>query len=355
MVVINVGPDPPTSCILYQTDDASTLVVDIPRSIEESQVPPGHVHSPARRLVSVQPPSVPYDTPEPRTPSALQFNKLPATQVAELMTAAAVQSALADLGSSYSGPLCLPRVVGSRDYPSLPAATDGGGEQPQPFMPEGAVALHGPLEQLNQQVRDEAPRFDLVVLDPPWPNRSARRRRGTGTDTGGPGYSTVRDLSAMRRLLLDHVPVPSHLRGNGLVAVWITNKASVLDFVTAPSTGLLASWELELVTEWTWLKVTTRGEPVYPVDSAWRKPWEKLLIAKRRGAPTPAGLGPRTIVAVPDVHSRKPNLRHLFSHVLQQRDLVGLDVFARNLTAGWWCWGDDVLQFQQAHHWKVDV
>jgi len=155
------------------------------------------------------------------------------------------------------------------------------------------------------------------------------------------------------RELLSHIPVRSHLAPDGIVAVWVTNKESVLDYMLSPG-GLFSSWGLQLVSEWTWLKVTSSGEPIMPVDSAWRKPWEKLLIARRADAPTrPALIQPRVLVAVPDVHSRKPSLREVFGNILGQ-EYMGLEVFARNLTAGWWAWGNEVLHFQGAEHWVVD-
>ena len=60
------------------------------------------------------------------------------------------------------------------------------------------------------------------------------------------------------------------------------------------------------------------------------------------------------IVAVPDVHSRKPNLRGVFEDaglVPQGGGYEAMEVFARNLTAGWWGWGDEVLLFQRRECW----
>lgn len=319
--------------ILYQSSDHSLVVIDIPRSLEESQVlPPG---LPALRIVSGEAPAKPYATPEPRrdTYSTLQASSSPAAHLAELMATATAQSALRRLTSSYPGPYSLPRILEPLPDPSLPG--------PWPHIPRKAEHLLGSVEALRETFDKSAPSFHLVVLDPPWPNRSARRR----TDK----YATVSNLDEMRRLLM-HIPVPSHLTPGGLVAVWVTNKHSIHDFLVSPA-GLFATWGLEVVTEWTWLKVTTSGLPLYDVESAWRKPWEKLIIAKRIGDKRPEKLKPKVIVAVPDMHSRKPNLRGLFQEILGDK-FRGFEVFARNLTAGWWSWGNEVLLFQQAEHWR---
>jgi N6-adenosine-specific RNA methylase IME4 len=151
------------------------------------------------------------------------------------------------------------------------------------------------------------------------------------------------------RDLLTQIPVASHLKRDGLVAVWITNKTTITDMLTAPG-GVLAQWDVEPVGEWIWLKVTSAAEPVFDVELAWRKPWERLLIARKRGSSTPIPAATKVIVGVPDVHSRKPNLKGLFEDILPQ-GYLGLEIFARNLTAGWWSWGNEVMFFQQTHHW----
>lgn len=325
------------SSILYENKDKALIILDIPRTIEESQVPP--LQKPLRRILSAQPALEPFETPEPKKQHVVSGTQLksPASQISDLMTAAALRNSLGELISSHIGPFWhLPRIIPAEDdEPQVSAAPA--------YIPENAEYLHGSIQHLSQRFQDTAPEFNLIVLDPPWPNRSVRRKSRS--------YNTVYNLDDMRELLLQ-IPVSSKLTPNGLVAIWITNKPSILDFLTSPS-GLFAAWGVELVAEWTWVKITASGEPIYHLDSAWRKPWEKLLIAKRIGAPSPAGLGPRVIAAVPDLHSRKPNLRGLFQLVIGP-EYKALEVFARNLTAGWWSWGDDVLRFQQAHHWAQE-
>lgn len=334
--------------VLYESPDKAILVLDIPATLELAQIPPHDVNTKnthgdpppdsrrRRRILSAQPVTEPYATPEPKKRSAAGAqNKSPASQVADLMTAAAVDSALGHVSEHYDGPWHLPRVVEETDPRVAAPGTD-------PYIPERARFIQGQLGETSETLRSEAPAFDLIVLDPPWPNRSARRK----TDS----YSTVYSLSDMDDLL-DNVPVRSHLKANGLLAVWVTNKSSILDSVTS-SSGLFAQWGLEMVAEWTWLKVTRSGEPIYDIHSEWRKPWEKLLISKRIGAPTPKGLRSKTILAVPDLHSRKPNLRGLFGEVLGP-DHVGLEVFARNLIVGWWAWGDETLRFQAPECWDT--
>ncbi|GKT47237.1 uncharacterized protein ColSpa_07418 [Colletotrichum spaethianum] len=357
-------PQPSPACplprsILFQNEDRSVFLIDIPASLEESQLLPGcsaETTGPQRRLLSVDPITTPFSIPEPRDP--LTNNQTPASQLADLMIEAAVRSALDTLSKDYTAPFCLPRVTGGgssnvssgsecskkslQDHPACNDAAQhaAAAAATAHFIPKESAYLSGSIQETREAFLSTAPKFDLIVLDPPWPNKSARRKTG--------GYSTVYGLKETRSLL-DHIPVASHLADGGLVAIWVTNKATLVDLLTSPR-GVLAGWGLEVAAEWIWVKLTSQGEPIFDPESAWRKPWERLIIARKRG--DNHKVRQKVIAAVPDVHSRKPNLRHLFEDELPQ-GYLGLEVFARNLTAGWWGWGNEVLRFQKSQHWIV--
>ncbi|KAK0643595.1 MT-A70 family [Cercophora newfieldiana] len=336
-----------SSSILFQNASKTVVLLDLPRSLEEAQVPSHRLTNAdppnLKRLVSAVPPTTPFNTPEPKSGFAVSTSS-PASQVAGLMTLAAAEAALAEIQNSHTGPWCLPRIY-SRG-PSPPPATDNNiNTDPSPFLiPEDSHYLHGTISAQRETFLSSAfPSFNLILLDPPWPNRSAKRKRG--------GYHPVRDFESIRDLL-SLIPVASHLAVDGLVGVWVTNSPQSADLLTAPQGGLFAQWDVELVGEWVWLKVTTEGEPIVSLDSAWRKPWERLLIGRKRGGKGGRSLPGTVIVTVPDVHSRKPNLRRLFEEDgLVPTGYRALEVFARNLTAGWWSLGDEVLLFQHRDHW----
>lgn len=384
------------SCILFESPDKSVVLVDIPRSIEEAQVLPGKAID--RRLVSSSPVEKPWGTPEPRNDDGCTAHSStsPSAAIAELMTLETVRAALDKVRSSgYGGPWCLPRVVAkeragcnareegkedSQKVTSLESKEAGdvgdtlsyqGGKQTSsetnagknllpppssaPFIPEQSHYLHGSIASQRSAFLQTAPLFDLIVLDPPWPSRSAKRKR-KNRDGGGGSYATAYGMREARDLLAQ-IPIATRLKPDGgLVAIWITNKAAVADLVL--NEVFPQQWGLEPFGEWTWVKITSSagGEPVVDLEARWRKPWERLLIARRKGstAKLPSGYNginkSKVILAVPDVHSRKPNLRALFKDILPD-GYVGLEVFARNLTAGWWSWGDEVLRFQQRDHW----
>lgn len=350
------------SSILFESEGRTVVLLDIPRTIEEAQLPAEEVRSgkqPPRRLVSAPPPKLPFPTPEPKAKHGYvidpQGSLDSAAYISELTTQAAVQDALKSLSEAYTGPWCLPRIHAEPE--SVPGHADQKCRKrtvecleerderevlpAQAYFPPGSHHFSGTIQSQREAFLSQGLTFDLIVLDPPWPNRSARRKKGN--------YRVADDLAGIRDLL-SSIPIRGHLSSGGLVAVWVTNAPRFANLLTDPHRGIFAEWGLELEDRWTWLKVTTQGEPVVDIGSAWRKPWEQLIIARKAGSPSRTG-GGKVIVAVPDVHSRKPCLRGLFEGILGT-GYTGLEVFARSLTAGWWSWGNEVLQFQHHRYWR---
>lgn len=194
------------------------------------------------------------------------------------------------------------------------------------------------------EIRPETPStvFDFILLDPPWPNRSVRNAKTYNTS----------ERQSQEHPFVQAIPViRGNLASSGITAIWITNKRAVRDIAIR----LMADLCLELYEEWIWIKTTTLGEPVTALSGLWRKPYEILLLFRycktKILEPDQVLLYPnvnrRVIVAVPDAHSRKPCLKELLGPLLPSKHLV-LEIFARNLTTGWWSWGDEVLKFNQA-------
>lgn len=162
-----------------------------------------------------------------------------------------------------------------------------------------------------------------------------------------------------------------HIAPHGIVACWITNKPTSREAVMQA----FDAWDIHLVEEWYWLKVTAGGLPVTDICGVWRKPYEVLLIGRKAaqriddgnvdGQPLPAvaddesrreevEMKRRVIVAVPDVHSRKPCIKTLVEGAFgfEEGKYRAIEVFARNLTAGWWAWGDECMRFQWEGWWS---
>ena len=198
--------------------------------------------------------------------------------------------------------------------------------------------------------------FDLIMMDPPWPNKSIRR----GHEKGRAHYSVSDSLWDLRQLIFD-MDIDVLLADKGYIGVWITNNAAVRDLVVGDD-GFFESWGVKLVEEWIWVKVTRSGEPVMSLASCWRKPYEVLLLGEKvdRASLADVPLYPqnasevkrRLIAAVPDLHSRKPCLKSLLEPLMpRSNDYRALEIFARNLVSGWWSWGNEAIKFNHESCW----
>lgn len=216
--------------------------------------------------------------------------------------------------------------------------------------------------------------FHCIVLDPPWENKSAKR---------GSKYPTLPSRN------LKGIPLQKLMRADGcLVALWVTNRERHHRFIHEE---LLPHWGLNHVATWFWLKVTDSGELVSPLEVAHRRPYEVLMLLQPLGtsphqllspaastatnkasAVKPADLSIHTngegaqpafhatppppdglvMVAVPGEHSRKPQLAQLLQPYLLAKASC-LEMFARELTAGWTSWGNQVLHFQQEKFFRA--
>jgi N6-adenosine-specific RNA methylase IME4 len=216
---------------------------------------------------------------------------------------------------------------------------------------EDDEARHGPIPGLSQDRK-----FNLILLDPPWSNRSVRRSGHYQTQSySDMGLLSTRIGDILTTHLLDDPECVS------VAAIWITNapKARRAAYDAIEGAGL------SVYEEWVWIKTTTKGEPITPLDGLWRKPYEILVIGRRMDGPSHAtdAITRRVIAGVPDVHSRKPNLKEVFEQVFFSRSGSGLttsdscmaysalEVFARNLTAGWWACGNEALKFNSEDWW----
>ncbi|XP_044790816.1 N(6)-adenine-specific methyltransferase METTL4 isoform X3 [Bubalus bubalis] len=180
--------------------------------------------------------------------------------------------------------------------------------------------------------------YDVIVIDPPWQNKSVKRSNR---------YSYLSPLQ------IKQIPVPKLAAPSCLVVTWVTNRQKHLRFVKEE---LYPSWSVEVVAEWHWVKITSSGEFVFPLDSPHKKPYEGLILGRVREKaalllrnadvkelPIPDH---KLIVSVPcTLHSHKPPLAEVLKDYIKPEGEC-LELFARNLQPGWTSWGNEVLKFQ---------
>ncbi|XP_073926319.1 N(6)-adenine-specific methyltransferase METTL4 isoform X2 [Castor canadensis] len=78
--------------------------------------------------------------------------------------------------------------------------------------------------------------FDVIVIDPPWQNKSVKRSNR---------YSYLSPLQ------IKQIPIPKLAAPNCLVVTWVTNRQKHLRFVKEE---LYPFWSVETLAEWHWVK-----------------------------------------------------------------------------------------------------
>jgi N6-adenosine-specific RNA methylase IME4 len=184
------------------------------------------------------------------------------------------------------------------------------------YLPPRSRFLMSDLSKLDPLIElctQSSNKFNVVVLDPPWINKSALRSK------------IYRSLSPIQIL---GVPMSNILAPGALVMIWATNNRHVVNYIRHV---MFPTWSVDYVTEWIWLKITTAGEMVCDLDSVHRKPYEVLVIGLfniRDGDSKQIFRIPSNFIisSIPTVvHSQKPYLGPVIEHCLKgSRSLQGI-------------------------------
>jgi N6-adenosine-specific RNA methylase IME4 len=187
----------------------------------------------------------------------------------------------------------------------------------------GGPVAADPFDGLPERV------FGVILADPPWRFRtySAKGRgRCPDGDLGAHHYQT------MTTEAITALPVDRLASRACRLFLWTT-----IPHLEA-ALHVMRAWNLPYKSNWVWLKEGNVGTGYWG-----RSAHEHLLIgACGDGVCFPRGGAPSSAFAAPKGrHSEKPAQVH-------QRierawpDEPKLELFARALRRGWWCWGDEV-------------
>ncbi|CAG9537417.1 unnamed protein product [Cercopithifilaria johnstoni] len=168
-------------------------------------------------------------------------------------------------------------------------------------------------------------RFDFILLDPPWENKSVKRKTV---------YPTYGD-----RTWTSDLYVPELLTETGLFAIWVTNNARHFKFID----DTIEYFGFEKIATWRWLKVTRNGKPVYSLDSQHKQPFESIIFASSSAARKyyMKIVDEFVLISTPSViHSRKPPLLPVLQALgileesAEQLELYGRYLLPRTTTVG---------------------
>ncbi|XP_009334546.2 methyltransferase-like protein 2 isoform X2 [Pyrus x bretschneideri] len=206
------------------------------------------------------------------------------------------------------------------------------------ILPPESSFYMSDLGQIHNLIPESDCGFNLIVVDPPWENGSARQKLR---------YSTLPN-----RYFLS-LPIKQLCHTNGaLVALWVTNREKLRGFVEKE---LFPAWGVEYAATCYWLKVKADGSLIGDLDLFHHRPYECLLLGLCPGKATDDNSRSKPIpdnqimLSIPGDYSRKPPVARFlqeYSPGLQRSRCV--ELFAREMTAGCVSWGNEPLHFQES-------
>ncbi|CAL5205935.1 unnamed protein product [Lathyrus oleraceus] len=190
--------------------------------------------------------------------------------------------------------------------------------------------------------------FNLIMVDPPWENASARQKSR---------YPTLPN----RYFLSLPIKQLTHTEG-ALVALWVTNREKLRSFVEKE---LFAAWGVSYAATFHWLKVKANGSLISDLDLFHHRPYESLILGyspgKVKHSDNRSKFKPlkddHVIMSIPGDYSRKPPIADLLQEYIPGiKPPQCVELFAREIMAGWVAWGNEPLHFQSSRYFikKMD-
>ncbi|XP_041023003.1 methyltransferase-like protein 2 isoform X2 [Juglans microcarpa x Juglans regia] len=212
-------------------------------------------------------------------------------------------------------------------------------------IPRKSCFYMSDLEQIHSLIPAESCcGFNLIVVDPPWENGSARQKSR---------YPTLPN-----RYFLS-LPIKQLTHADGaLVALWVTNREKLRGFVEKE---LFPAWGVTHVATFYWLKVKADGSLINDLDLFHHRPYECLLLGHcHREAMDSECLSKfkpvqhnQIIISIPGAYSRKPPIGGLLPEYFPGfKPTRCIELFAREMTSGWTSWGNEPLHFQDLKYFN---
>ncbi|CAK9832147.1 N(6)-adenine-specific methyltransferase METTL4 [Anthophora retusa] len=189
---------------------------------------------------------------------------------------------------------------------------------------------------------DLSNQYDFILLDPPWWNKSIRRKKTR--------YSEA-SYKMMYNEDLAKIPIGKLLCSTGLIAIWCTNAPSHLHSIF---NDIFPSWGITYRAKWYWIKITQAGNTICNFNFApGKQPYELLVLGSVLNGSEINIPDGKLLISVPSaVHSHKPPLTEVMKQYLPNEPKC-LEIFARYLLPSWTSWGLEVLKFQHLSLYTV--
>jgi len=200
------------------------------------------------------------------------------------------------------------------------------------FLPKKSCCIMCNLNQLKKNNLSDS--YDLILADPPWSNKSAKRKRKYAT------YENSENLNSHFQ------SIPFEL-ATKYIAIWVTNNSKVIEFVENYMLELNFHRKLTIY----WVKITCKNELIVPLDSLHKKPYEKLMVFEKGSINTLPEI--ICLFGVPSIHSQKPFLHFWLAQYLAIKSPI--EFFARTTVGhGWTSCGNDPLEFNSLEYFEFE-
>ncbi|ESW32777.1 hypothetical protein PHAVU_001G016200 [Phaseolus vulgaris] len=211
------------------------------------------------------------------------------------------------------------------------------------IMPRESCFYMSDLGQIRNLIPAHADAgFNLIMVDPPWENASAHQKSR---------YQTLPN----RYFLSLPIKQLTHTEG-ALVALWVTNREKLRSFIESE---LFPAWGVSYAATFYWLKVKENGSLICDLDLFHHRPYECLILGYSPGKVNNTDnlsefkpvKNDRVIMSIPGDYSRKPPIADLLvEHVPGLKPPRCIELFAREILAGWVAWGNEPLYFQDSKY-----
>ncbi|KAL7081579.1 hypothetical protein ACP275_14G048800 [Erythranthe tilingii] len=211
------------------------------------------------------------------------------------------------------------------------------------ILPKQSCFYMSDLRQIHNLVPAESDcGFNVIVIDPPWENSSAHQKLK---------YQTLPN----RYFLSLPIEQLTHSAG-ALVALWVTNREKLRNFV---ENELFPKWGVKHAATFYWLKVKADGVLISELDLFHHRPYECLLLGFSQGKEMNCEQLLRlnsipdnqVFVSVPGDYSRKPPIGELLlEYAPGLKPARCIELFSREMMAGWTSWGNEPLHFQDSRY-----
>uniref|UniRef100_A0AC34GT72 Uncharacterized protein n=1 Tax=Panagrolaimus sp. ES5 TaxID=591445 RepID=A0AC34GT72_9BILA len=206
-------------------------------------------------------------------------------------------------------------------------------------IPPEAEFIPGPVEAVKHLDYADK-KFDCIIMDPPWPNRSVKRLKT---------YNTFQ-IDDLYDLPIDSLCASSKTP----VIIWLTNNSAIHSTIDS----ILESWGLKKYGIFHWLKVTKNGEPIFPFGSNHKVPFESFIIAFPESEKSEEKEKEKEknfmiendfcFISTPNsCHSRKPPIAAILEQLIpDMRFDKSLELYGRYLCPKTTSIGFEILKFQ---------